>query len=99
MMPEIESQWQLPQSCSLFGQEAMTIRLSDISTTGRFAVQTVEDHGEETVRLKRLGVCERRDVEVLQVGDPMIVRVVGSRIGISRRLASPAARRAPFRCS
>ena len=66
----------------------MTIRLSDISTTGRFAVQTVEDHGEETVRLKRLGVCERRDVEVLQVGDPMIVRVVGSRIGISRRLAS-----------
>ena len=66
----------------------MTIRLSEIRSAGRYAVQTVDDHGEETTRLKRLGVCERRDVEVLHIGDPMIVRVVGSRIGISRRLAS-----------
>ncbi len=90
---EIESQRQprnhrVAASIVAFGPETMTIRLSDIRSAGRYAVQTVDDRGEETTRLKRLGVCERRSVEVLQIGDPMIVRVVGSRIGISRRLAS-----------
>ncbi len=66
----------------------MTIRLSEIYSSGTFSVQQVEDHGEESIRLKRLGVCEHRRLEVLHVGDPMIVSVVGSRIGISRRLAA-----------
>ena len=42
----------------------------------------------DALRLKALGVCEGRLVEVLRTGDAWIVRVLGSRIGISRRLAA-----------
>lgn len=38
-------------------------------------------------RLKAMGVCVGRRIEVIQRGDPMIVRVLGSRLGVSRRLA------------
>jgi hypothetical protein len=40
------------------------------------------------VRLKRMGICGGRQISVLQAGDPMILRVVGARIGLSRELAA-----------
>lgn len=61
--------------------------LSEVSYPGVFRIHAIEDRGEETLRLKRLGICENRTLEVLHVGDPMIVRVVGTRIGISRAVA------------
>ncbi len=64
-----------------------TSKLSDLVNPGSFFVEDIEDRGEETIRLKRLGICENRRLEVLQTGDPMIIRVVGSRIGVSRSLA------------
>ena len=42
---------------------------------------------EDVNRLKAMGVCIGRRVEVLQGGDPLIVRAYGSRIGISARVA------------
>ena len=42
---------------------------------------------EDVARLKAMGVCLGRRVEVLQTGDPLIVRAFGSRIGISSRIA------------
>jgi Fe2+ transport system protein FeoA len=39
-------------------------------------------------RLRALGVCEGRHVEVLKGGDPMILRVFGSRLGVGRALAA-----------
>ena len=42
---------------------------------------------EDVSRLKAMGVCIGRRVEVLQTGDPLIVRAFGSRIGISSRIA------------
>lgn len=42
----------------------------------------------EAARLKALGVCEGRLVEVLRTGDALVLRVLGSRIGISRQLAA-----------
>lgn len=42
---------------------------------------------EDVSRLKAMGVCIGRRVEVLQTGDPLIVRAFGSRIGISTRIA------------
>jgi Fe2+ transport system protein FeoA len=42
---------------------------------------------EDVSRLKAMGVCLGRRVEVLQTGDPLIVRVFGSRIGVSSRIA------------
>jgi Fe2+ transport system protein FeoA len=42
----------------------------------------------ETARLKALGVCEGRVIEILRTGDAWVLRVLGSRIGISRELAA-----------
>ena len=47
----------------------------------------VKCDGDAMVRLKRLGICNKRTIEVIQVGDPMVLRVIGSRLGVSRRLA------------
>lgn len=43
--------------------------------------------GQNAVRLKRLGICEGRTVELVGQGDPMVVRIGGSRVGLSRQLA------------
>lgn len=47
----------------------------------------VEGDGPEVTRLKRMGVCTGRRLEVVQTGDPMILSVAGTRIGLSRQLA------------
>ena len=64
-----------------------TTRLSDISFPGLFRCVSVDHDSAAAVLLKRLGVCEGRCVEVVQPGDPMVLRVVGARIGVSRALA------------
>ncbi len=38
-------------------------------------------------QLMAMGVCEGRRVELVKCGDPLILRVLGSRIGLSARLA------------
>ena len=64
-----------------------TSRLSDVTNPGKFRCVSVECVGDAMVRLKRLGICGERTVEVIQPGDPMVLKVVGSRLGVSRRLA------------
>jgi Fe2+ transport system protein FeoA len=39
-------------------------------------------------RLKALGVCVGRRIELLKAGDPLILRVLGARVGLSARLAA-----------
>lgn len=41
----------------------------------------------EIERLKAMGLCVGRRLMMVRAGDPMIVKVLGSRIGISARLA------------
>ena len=43
---------------------------------------------EEAQRLKAMGVCTGRLVTLLKPGDPLILRVLATRIGISGRLAA-----------
>ena len=45
-----------------------------------------EDNAE-IARLKAMGLCAGRRVQLVQGGDPLIVRVVGTRLGVSARLA------------
>jgi Fe2+ transport system protein FeoA len=47
----------------------------------------LDAEGEDAVRLKRMGICEGRELRILQVGDPMILLCSGARIGLSRALA------------
>jgi len=42
---------------------------------------------DELSRLQSMGVCIGRRVEVIKTGDPLIIRVFGSRIGLSARMA------------
>ncbi len=51
-------------------------------------VRRVESDGEEVQRLKMLGLCVGRRVELIRVGDPLIIRIFSSKIGISASLAS-----------
>lgn len=50
-------------------------------------VASVRAGGVELDRLKSMGVCVGRRLMLVRSGDPMIVKVLGSRIGISARLA------------
>lgn len=50
-------------------------------------VLAIEAEPEEIERLAGFGVCLGRTVELVKRGDPLILRVYGSRIGLSARLA------------
>ncbi len=50
-------------------------------------VRSVETEDEETQRLKTLGVCVGRRLELVRVGDPLILKIFGSRLGLSAELA------------
>ena len=41
----------------------------------------------DSTRLKSLGICSGRRVQMVSRGDPLILRVLGTRIGLSARLA------------
>lgn len=42
---------------------------------------------EDAIRLKAMGICVGRQVQLVQAGDPLIVRVLGTKVGLSARLA------------
>jgi len=56
---------------------AMTARIVGVSAPG-----------EERTRLEAMGLCAGRLVEVVKAGDPMIIRVLGTRIGLAAALAA-----------
>ncbi|MBI1337675.1 MAG: hypothetical protein GC164_12020 [Phycisphaera sp.] len=51
-------------------------------------VMAVEADAGEMDLLKAMGVCIGRKIEMVKVGDPLILRVLGSRLGLSERLAT-----------
>ncbi|MDF3128643.1 FeoA family protein [Kiritimatiellaeota bacterium B1221] len=63
-----------------------SLRLRDLSP-GSCCVVTDMGLANNTARLKAMGICLGRTLEVLKAGDPLIVKVYGTRIGLSARLA------------
>lgn len=63
-----------------------SLRELALGAAGRVAQVAVE--GADESRLKALGLCEGRTVQVVSAGDPLIVRVLGSRVGLSAQLAA-----------
>ncbi len=51
-------------------------------------VRRIETDGDDIQRLKTLGICVGRRLEVVRTGDPLIVKIFGSRLGLSSSLAS-----------
>ena len=62
------------------------MKLSDLHV-GDCAIIHGVTEAEDLNRLKAMGVCIDRRIELVQKGDPLIFKVFGSRIGLSARLA------------
>jgi Fe2+ transport system protein FeoA len=63
-------------------------RLDQLPPRTCAVVRRIETDGEEILRLKTLGLCVGRQIEVVKSGDPLIVKIFGSRIGLSASLAA-----------
>lgn len=63
-------------------------RLDELAPRTCAIVRRIETDGEEVQRLKSLGLCVGRQIEVVKSGDPLIVKIFGSRIGLSASLAA-----------
>jgi Fe2+ transport system protein FeoA len=72
-------------SASVFSRE---VRLDELQPKTCAVIRRIESESEDIQRLKTLGICIGRRVEVVKGGDPLIVRVFGSSIGMSAELAS-----------
>ncbi|MDP6442836.1 MAG: FeoA family protein [Pirellulaceae bacterium] len=61
--------------------------LASVSLEEELVVERVAAEGTDGIRLKRMGVCEGRLIQLVQAGDPLIISVAGSYVGVSRMLA------------
>ena len=71
-----------------FDQSAATVRLDELPPRVCSVVRSIATDDEDTQRLKTLGVCVGRRVEVVRPGNPLILKIFGSRLGISAELAA-----------
>jgi Fe2+ transport system protein FeoA len=69
-------------------QPAATVRLDQLPPRVCAVVRSVETDDEDTKRLKTLGVCLGRRVELVRAGNPLILKIFGSRLGLSAELAA-----------
>lgn len=64
------------------------MRLDELPVRVCAVVRRVDTDDEDTNRLKTLGICLGRRVELVRVGDPLILKIFGSRLGLSASLAA-----------
>ena len=69
-------------------QPVPTVRLDELPLRVCAVVRSVETGVDDTTRLKTLGVCVGRRVELVRVGNPLILKIFGSRLGLSAELAA-----------
>lgn len=63
------------------------VPLSQLPVAASARVVSVAVDDDDAIRLKSLGLCTGRKVRILRPGDPLVVQVLGGRIGIAARLA------------
>ena len=64
------------------------MRLDELPPRVCAVVRSVATDDEDTNRLKTLGVCVGRRVELVRAGNPLILKIFSSRLGISAELAA-----------
>lgn len=64
------------------------MRLDQLPPRVCAVVRSIATDDEDTNRLKTLGVCVGRRVELVRAGNPLILKIFGSRLGISAELAA-----------
>jgi Fe2+ transport system protein FeoA len=65
-----------------------SLSLAEAQIGCEFRVVRVDADCDDAARLQAMGVCIGRRLSLVQAGDPLIICVVGSRVGISGRLAA-----------
>ena len=65
-----------------------TVRLDELPLRVCAVVRSISTDDEDSMRLKTLGVCVGRRVELVRTGNPLILKIFGSRLGISADLAA-----------
>jgi Fe2+ transport system protein FeoA len=61
--------------------------LNELPSGAQAIVQHIEPAGEAMQRLMAMGLCIGRELEIARQGNPLILRLLGARIGVSGRLA------------
>ncbi|NOY40301.1 MAG: ferrous iron transport protein A [Planctomycetes bacterium] len=61
--------------------------LSEIAPATVARVEELRVYSEDATRLRAMGICVGRQVQLMRAGDPLILRVLGTRVGVSARLA------------
>lgn len=64
------------------------VLLSALPAGAHALVAQLNAHSDDLRRLQALGVCVGRRVQLVKSGDPLIISVVGARVGLSARLAA-----------
>ena len=73
----------------MFNQECLdTVLLEELPPEAVAVIADLQLPEVDAVRLKAMGICVGRKIQLLQSGDPLIVRVLGTRVGLSARLAT-----------
>jgi Fe2+ transport system protein FeoA len=62
-------------------------RLSELPSGSRGVVCLIESADAAMQRLMAMGLFVGRDLEVVRHGNPLIIRMLGARIGLSERVA------------
>jgi len=68
-------------------QQPANWRLNEMTPGTHAVVRQVEGTDAAIERLMAMGLCTGREVEVVRQGNPLILRVLGARIGVSERVA------------
>jgi Fe2+ transport system protein FeoA len=61
--------------------------LNELPSGARAVVCRIEAVDEAMQRLMAMGLCVGRAIEIVRQGNPLILRILGARIGVSNRLA------------
>lgn len=61
--------------------------LNELPSQTDAVVRRIDPDCEDIDRLQTLGVCRGRKIRVIKIGDPLIIKIYGSRIGLSASLA------------
>lgn len=73
---------------TIIEQSPALVRLDELPPRTCAVVRSVATDDEDTQRLKTLGVCVGRRVELVRAGNPLILKIFGSRLGLSAELAA-----------
>jgi len=65
----------------------MNAHLNEVPSGTHAIVHRIEAADDAMHKLMAMGLCVGREIEVVRQGNPLIVQMLGARIGVSGRLA------------